>query len=238
MDAKPTPIGESEPNDDFANAAKFDLPAQITGVIDSKPAVEHDVDLYRFSAKAGQAWVFEVNASRSGSPLDSRIEILDEYGKNVLQTRLQATRESYFTFRGKDSSTSDDFRVHNWEDMELNEYLYSDGEVVKLWLYPRGPDSGFKVYPGCGLTFHLFWKTRNFTCLGCAPLTLFANSSTRRSLAEWIARVPDLLRIKEYDTRALGKRLEVAVCCAAIRGLLLKDQGCTWLWGKRVQIHH
>jgi hypothetical protein len=32
--------------------------------------------------------------------------------------------------------------------MELNEYLYANGEVVKLWLYPRGPDSGFLVYPG------------------------------------------------------------------------------------------
>ncbi len=166
VDAKPTPIGESEPNDDFANAAKFDLPAQITGVIDSKTGGSADVDLYRFSAKAGQAWVFEVNASRSGSPLDSRIEILDEYGKNVLQTRLQATRESYFTFRGKDSSTSDDFRVHNWEDMELNEYLYSDGEVVKLWLYPRGPDSGFKVYPGAGSRFTFFGTTPTSHALG------------------------------------------------------------------------
>jgi len=34
--------------------------------------------------------------------------------------------------------------------MELNEYLYCNGEVVRLWLYPRGPDSGFIVYPGFG----------------------------------------------------------------------------------------
>jgi hypothetical protein len=34
--------------------------------------------------------------------------------------------------------------------MEINELLYSGGEVVKLWLYPRGPDSGFTVYPGVG----------------------------------------------------------------------------------------
>ena len=35
-----------------------------------------------------------------------------------------------------------DFRLFNWEEMHLNEYLYANGEVVKLWLYPRGPDSG------------------------------------------------------------------------------------------------
>ncbi len=128
---------------------KVEIPAKVTGVVTKKGA-EVDEDVYRFSAKAGERWIFGVNAARSGSPLDSRIEIFDEYGKNVVQTRLQALRESYFTFRGKDSNTSDDFRVHNWEDMELNEYLYAGGEVVKLWLYPRGPDSGFKVYPGQG----------------------------------------------------------------------------------------
>ncbi len=43
--------------------------------------------------------------------------------------------------------------------MELNEYLYSGGEVVKLWLYPRGPDSGFKVYPGAGNRWTYFDTT-------------------------------------------------------------------------------
>jgi len=32
----------------------------------------------------------------------------------------------------------------------VNEFLYCNGEVVKLWHYPRGPDSGFRVYPGVG----------------------------------------------------------------------------------------
>lgn len=92
----------------------------------------------------------DVDAARSKSNLDSRVEILDAFGKPVEQIVLQATRDSWFTFRGKDSDTPDDFRVHNWPEMELNEYLYSGGEVVRLWLYPRGPDSGFKVYPGAG----------------------------------------------------------------------------------------
>ena len=68
-------------------------------------------------------------------------------------------RETYFTFRGKDSTNSDDFRLHRWEDMELNELLYAGGEVVKLWLYPRGPDSGFKVFPGAGSRFTYFDTT-------------------------------------------------------------------------------
>ena len=102
-----------------------------------------DVDLFRFSAKAGQEWMIEVNAARQKSPLDSKVEVLDAQGNPLVRMQLQAVRDSYFTFRGKDSDTSDDFRVFNWEEMEINEFLYANGEVVKLWHYPRGPDSGF-----------------------------------------------------------------------------------------------
>jgi len=165
-EAKPVSVMETEPNDKLENAPKVDLPAQIAGVIEARGANDADQDLYRFSAKAGERWILGVNAARAESPLDSRIEILDEYGKSLVQTRLQAMRESYFTFRGKDGSTSDDFRVHNWEDMELNEYLYAGGEIVKLWLYPRGPDSGFKVYPGTGARYTYFGTTPTSHALG------------------------------------------------------------------------
>ncbi len=165
-ETKVVSVTEAEPNDELASAAKVDLPVQITGLIESRGEGGSDTDLYRFSAKAGEHWILGVNAARGGSPLDSRIEILDEYGKSLVQTRLQAMRESYFTFRGKDSNTSDDFRVHNWEDMELNEYLYAGGEIVKLWLYPRGPDSGFKVYPGTGSRYTYFGTTPTSHALG------------------------------------------------------------------------
>ena len=116
-------------------------------------------DWYSFQAKANEPWVIQIDASRSGSPMDSLIDILEEKGEPIVRTRLQALRESYFTFRGKDSTISDDFRLHRWEDMELNELLYASGEVVKLWHYPRGPDSGFKVYPGFGKRFTYFDTT-------------------------------------------------------------------------------
>ena len=114
--------------------------AVIEGVIEDGS----EVDLFRWTAKAGEQWVVETNAARSKSPLDTKIEVLDSEGEPILRTQLQAVRDSYFTFRGKDSDTSDDFRVHNWQEMELDEYFYSNGEVNRLWLYPRGPDSGFR----------------------------------------------------------------------------------------------
>ncbi|MCA9175936.1 MAG: hypothetical protein KDB14_15730 [Planctomycetales bacterium] len=144
---------EREPNNTLAEAQSLQLPAVVKGVIaaaKSQEAGASDEDLFRFHANAGQSVVMEISAARNMSQLDSRIEVLDGNGVPVQRALLQALRDSYFTFRGKDSTTSGDFRVHNWEEMELNEFLYCNGEVVKLWHYPRGPDSGFLVYPGEG----------------------------------------------------------------------------------------
>ncbi len=130
---------EVEPNNSLQSAQLVKLPARISGAIASDKDGQTVVDLIAIDARQGQPWVIEVQAARNKSPLDSQIDVLDADGQAVLRTRLQAVRESYFTFRGKDSMTSDDYRLHKWQEMELNEMLYAGGEVVKLWLYPRGP---------------------------------------------------------------------------------------------------
>ncbi len=140
-------LTEIEPNDQPSEAMSAQrLPAEISGQIGS----EADADNFWFHANAGETWVLETDAARSKSKLDSKVQVFHANGDPVERIKLQAVRDSWLTFRGKDSNTSNDFRVHNWREMELNEYLYANGEVVKLWLYPRGPDSGFKVYPGMG----------------------------------------------------------------------------------------
>lgn len=153
-------VAEVESNGGAAEAQVLVVPALVSGSI----SCAGDADCFRFSARAGKPLVLEVIAA-SGNPksaLDSRIEILDAAGQPVEQVVLQAVRDSWITFRGKDSTTSDDFRVQNWEEMELDEYLFLGGEVVKLWLYPRGPDSGFMVYPGFG-SRHTFFHTSAIT---------------------------------------------------------------------------
>jgi hypothetical protein len=162
-------VAEIEPNDTAAEAQPVAAAAVITGTI-HRPG---DADCYRFAARRGETVVLEVDAGRSGSQLDSRLEVLDAAGRPVERVVLQAVRDSWFTFRGKDSTQSGDFRLHNWEEMELDEYLYAAGEVVRLWLYPRGPDSGFVVYPGEG--------TRQ---------TFFGTSAVTHALGEpaWIVR--------------------------------------------------
>ena len=136
---------EAEPNDRPEAAMRFKAPAAINGRVD--PA--GDADLFRFEARAGEAWVIETDAARRGSPIDTKIEVLHPYGQPVARLLLQAVRNSAVTFRGIDSVTTD-CRVENWEEMELNDLLHLQGEVVKLFRAPQGPDSGFLFYASAG----------------------------------------------------------------------------------------
>jgi mono/diheme cytochrome c family protein len=154
-------VTEAEPNNSIENATTLKLPARAKGRIYREgDAKESDVDLFRFEAKAGQTWVFEVNAARSKSPLDSTIAILNADGMPVQRVLLQAVRDSYVRFRGINSTTKD-CRLQNWEEMDLNQYLYLNGEVVRLWLWPRGPDSGFIFYERNGKRQNYFGTTAN-----------------------------------------------------------------------------
>jgi hypothetical protein len=140
---------EAEPNNDVGAATAVTANAVVRGVIGGAGQEGRaDVDIFRFQAKKGQQLVLEINAARQKSPLDSKLEVLDAAGNPIPRVLLQAVRETYFTFRGHNSTDASDYRLHGWEDMELNEYLYANGEVTRLWMYPRGPDSGFIVYPG------------------------------------------------------------------------------------------
>lgn len=153
-------IVEQEPNDSASQAQPIAWPCTVEGVI-AQQGSHCESDCFRFTAEGGQRLFLEVSAAREKSPLDSMIEVLNAQGQQIVRVQLQAVRDSYFTFRGKNSTQVSDFRVHNWQEMELNEYLYCNGEVVKLWLYPRGPDSGFTAYPGYGNRYTYFGTTGN-----------------------------------------------------------------------------
>ncbi len=134
-------VNEVEPNDTPASATSIQVPGAVNGRL-SKPT---DADLFRFDAKQGQRWVIETMAARRGSPADTKIEVLHADGRAVERVWLQAVRDSSVTFRGIDSNNPD-VRLVNWEEMELNQFLYFGGEVCRLFRAPRGPDAGFLLY--------------------------------------------------------------------------------------------
>ncbi len=144
--------------------AALDLPrgAEITGTI-AEPGEEK---WFAFQAYRGEQWVIETDTSGLESRLDSVIEIRDASAAPIIRARLQAVRDSYFTFRGKDSRQTNDFRLFAWEEMKLGEYLYASGEVTRFWLYPRGADSGFDVFPGTGSRWTYFGTTGTVHALG------------------------------------------------------------------------
>lgn len=149
---------EIEPNDTPATANPMKVPGAVNGrswnrnLFAGRNAAlprAADVDLFRFEAKAGQAWIIETMAARRGSPIDTKIEVLHADGRPVQRLLLQATRDSYITFRGIDSNIAD-ARLQNWEEMELNQFAYLQGEICKLFRAPQGPDSGFNFYTMAG----------------------------------------------------------------------------------------
>ena len=136
---------EAEPNDSPDKATAMAAPGVADGALAAMSSSLPDADLFRFDAKAGQTWVIETLAARRGSPADTKIEVLHADGKPVERVLLRAVRDTYNTFRPIDANQGG-ARLVNWEEMEQNQYLYMQGEVVKLFLPPRGPDSQWDFY--------------------------------------------------------------------------------------------
>ena len=141
---------EIEPNDEPAQATPLGIPGVATGVIDvGKSESANDFDLFAIEAKAGDQWIVEVNAARSGSPLDSKVEVLAADGQPIERLLLRAVRDSEIEFRPTTSGARG-FRLKNWEEIELRQYIYASGEVIKHYRQRRGPDADNDFYPDQG----------------------------------------------------------------------------------------
>jgi len=79
---------EKESNNDRENAQRVTLPQVVNGLINPG-----DYDYFRFDAKTGDVFTFDVNATRNGSPLDSVLSLLDESGAEL------AYSDDYYGFK-------------------------------------------------------------------------------------------------------------------------------------------
>ncbi len=133
-------------NDAIQRATAMAVPGSAAGHLHRRPTGQSpEANYYRFHSNAGENWIIETEAARRGSPIDTRIDVLTHDGKPVERVVLEAVRDSYINFRPLDSLGNSP-RLKNWEEMKLNQYVYMNGEVCKLFLYPRGPDSDFGLY--------------------------------------------------------------------------------------------
>jgi len=140
---------ETEPNDKPAQATALPVPGAVNGRIRPTKQGSTDVDLFRIEAESGQAWIIETDAARRGSPVDTKIEVLHTDGQPVVRTMLQAVRNTAINFRGVDSN-GNNIRLDNYEEMELTQYLYMNGDVMRLFRMPQGPDSDMLMYTSAG----------------------------------------------------------------------------------------
>jgi len=137
---------EAEPNNTIAEAQPLTIPTSVNGrlVVPGNPEAA-DVDLYRFEAEKDQQVVIETRAAMMGSPADTKIEVLDANGEPVPHLLLQATKDSWLTLRSTDSASSG-IRLGQFSEMELNDYMYFNGEILKIFRLARGPDADMVFY--------------------------------------------------------------------------------------------
>jgi mono/diheme cytochrome c family protein len=138
-------LREAEPNDTPAHATALPAP----GAMNAHLHTIGDADVFRFEAQAGQTWILETDAARRGSPVDTQIEVLHPDGQPAARMQLQAVRNTAINFRGVDSIATG-MRLDHYEEMELNEYLYLNGDVMRLFRMPQGPDSDMLMFTSAG----------------------------------------------------------------------------------------
>lgn len=141
---------EQEPNDEPAQAKPLALPASVNGRLFVPGQTNAtDSDVYAFEAKAGEEWMIETMAAQSMAPTDTRLEVLNVDGSPVERLRVQAIRSSWNNFRSVDADNQD-IRLENYMETGLNEFVYFNGDIMKTFRLPRGPDGGFFFYTSNG----------------------------------------------------------------------------------------
>jgi hypothetical protein len=120
-------------NISVAAAQAVSAPVTINGRL-TKP--EH---FFRFHATKGEKLVFEVDANRLDSPLDSLLEVLDAKGQPVERATVRCLLETTTTLRDHDSAQPG-IRLLAPTGFAVGDYVMIGSEIIKLDAMPRGPD--------------------------------------------------------------------------------------------------
>ncbi|HEY8506288.1 MAG TPA: hypothetical protein VIL46_17000, partial [Gemmataceae bacterium] len=121
------------------------VPGTANGVIDHPGATQ----TWKFPAKKGERLLIEVHARRLGSPLDSYVEVLDAAGKPLGRATLRCIAQTVTVFRDSDSATNA-IRIEAWNELDVNDYVYLDGEVIRILALPRNPDDDCRFFAVAG----------------------------------------------------------------------------------------
>ena len=140
---------EAEPNDDPGVAQKLAIPSTVNGRIAMTPAggarpAHTDQDLFRFTARKGQALVFDVTAQQLGSPLDSVIEVLTPDGRLVPRAVIRSVAQTEIALNDPDSGRRS-MRLAAWNEIGINDYLLVGDELLQVEAMPTHPDDDIRL---------------------------------------------------------------------------------------------
>ncbi len=130
---------------DPVRGAEVRAPACADGIL-TQPK---EKQITSFIAKKGERWIVEVLARRAGSPVDSVIEILDAAGRPLPRATLRCVAKTYVTFRDHDS-VHPGIRLEAWNELDIDDYLYVNGDLMRILALPRGPDDNCQFYQANG----------------------------------------------------------------------------------------
>lgn len=90
-----TELNEVEPNNDFETGTEVALPQIVNGQVNGNT----DVDVYRFTAQAGQRILLDCRARRIDSLLDPVLSVFDAKGRELKNNRDGYEREAFIDFQ-------------------------------------------------------------------------------------------------------------------------------------------
>jgi hypothetical protein len=125
--------------------------------INGKIATPGATNRYRFTAHKGDDLVFEVNAQRLGSSLDSFLEVLDASGNSIERAVVRPVWETSITLRDHDSAGRG-IRISAWDNLHTGDYVMIGGEVIRVDSLPLSPDNDC-VFEGFGGQRTAFFDT-------------------------------------------------------------------------------
>jgi hypothetical protein len=138
---------ETEPNDTASQAQEVAFPQVVNGRI-GRPG---DVDVFRFSGQAGQAFVAEVVARRLNSPLDSVLRLVDAEGTQIALNDDCKDPELGLLTHQADSSVRLTLPRAGVYRLYLADVQRQGGEAYayRLRLRPAQPDVALRLVPSC-----------------------------------------------------------------------------------------
>jgi hypothetical protein len=128
------------------------IPVPVT--VNGKLATPGAESRYRFQARKGEELVFEVNARRLGSDLDSFLEVLDASGKSIERAVVRPIWETNVTLRDHDS-VGRGIRIQSWTALKAGDYVKVGSEIARIEALPLSPDADteFESFGGQRLAF-------------------------------------------------------------------------------------